>query len=433
MFSNILHYLEGTVVFLIILMVLVAAHEFGHFLFACLFGMGVEEFSIGMFGKKPLLTWLRRTYRTTVLPGEEPLKRSITAGLNFEGGSNAELPEPVLVDGPHGQELEETTVFTIRPIPIGGFVRIKGMMPEEDGSETRIPGGFYSKPAWERFLVLLAGPVFSVLAGVLIMIPVFVFVGEPRSSNAPVLGAMLKGSPAEKAGFKPGDRIVSINGRPIQTFYQVIESVRDSANERLRVDYLRDGKQGETTVIPELASVALPVKGPDLQPTGEMRKQALIGVLQREEVTKLSLGEATLEALNLPVKNVRMLFSLFHTPEAAEDSVAGPVGMLTATTDAVQTGIADVFWLAAAISIGLGIINLLPIYPLDGGQMIVALAEMLRGGRRLSLRVQTMVGTVGLCLVVLMFIGAFTVDISRFRQKAPTEVLPGVNQIQSQD
>src|SRR5947207_10630088 len=94
-------------VFLLMLCVLVAAHELGHYLFARLFGMGVEEFAIG-FGKRPLWVWMRKTYK---------------------------------VDDPKVQDLTETTDFTVRPWPLGGFVKIKGMLPEEDGSEVAVPGG----------------------------------------------------------------------------------------------------------------------------------------------------------------------------------------------------------------------------------------------------------------------------------------------------
>jgi regulator of sigma E protease len=422
MLVNAIHLAEGAVVFLLMLMVLVAAHELGHYLFARMFHMGVEEFSIGMFGKRPLVTWLRRTYRIRLKPSDDPYKRSAITGMGFEGGATEPPSDPVVIDGPSGRELEETTVFTIRPVPLGGFVRIKGMMPEEDGSEVLIPGGFYSRPAWQRFLTLLAGPVFSILAGVIVMIPVYACFGEMRASNVPILGAIYQGSPAEKAGLKEGDRIVSIDGRPIQTFYQIIVNVRDSAGVPLKFVYERSKKLGQTTVVPVLAGTPQLVKGPDLEPTGEIRSdQALMGVRESLRLEKLPLGKAVVTALDLPIANVQAILSMLHEPAVAKVAVTGPAGMLTATADAVQGGFVDVVATAAFISIALGIFNLFPIYPLDGGQMAVAIAEMLRGGRRLSLRVQTMVGTIGLGLVLLIFVGVCTIDIGRIAGKGPTE------------
>ena len=81
-------------------------------------------------------------------------------------------------ESPSGKILRETTRFTVRPWPLGGFVRIKGMLPEEDGSETTIAGGFYNKPPIQRLVVLFAGPLFSVLAGILILTPLYMTTGK---------------------------------------------------------------------------------------------------------------------------------------------------------------------------------------------------------------------------------------------------------------
>jgi regulator of sigma E protease len=416
MILSLFHFAEGVLVFLIILMILVAAHEYGHYIFARLFNMGVEEFSIGMFGKQPLVTWMKRKYRLPVRPGEDPYKHSVSTGSAMEGGG-LNIQEPVVLDGPNGMMLEETTVFTVRPWPIGGFVRIKGMMPEEDGSEVQIPGGFYSKPPWQRLAVLLAGPVFSILAGVIVMIPWFMVIGNVTSSNAPVIGSVIPGDPAAKAGLKEGDRILSIDGKPVDNFYQVIATVRDSAGKPLNFVYERDHKDLAATVVPFLQQDPTLVLGPDLEPTGEIRKQALMGVERKPIFQRVAFGEAVSLAVRIPIQNLRAIASIFHEPDAAKKTVSGPGGMLMLTTDAVQQGFFSVVGLAATISIALGIFNLLPVYPMDGGQMVVAIAELLRGGRRLSIRVQTVMGTVGLGLLALMAIGAITVDIGRWTEK----------------
>ncbi|HKU53309.1 MAG TPA: site-2 protease family protein, partial [Nitrospira sp.] len=182
-FTAIPHYLLTAVVFVVMLCVLVAAHEYGHYLLARLFGMGVEEFAIG-FGKKPIWTWMRKTYSVQRNPG--PAGPSVPLHLETSSyptdGSSALQPEPETSPTPSQVKLtvQETTDFTIRPWPLGGFVRIKGMVPEEDGSETKVPGGFYSKAPWKRFIVLLAGPVFSVLAGVIILFGLKLAMGEER-------------------------------------------------------------------------------------------------------------------------------------------------------------------------------------------------------------------------------------------------------------
>ena len=417
-------YIEGIPAFLILLMVLVAAHEYGHYIFARLFNMGVEEFAIGMFGKQPLVRWMRRTYRVRLKPGEAEVAQEMRAdqgGFSFEGGGEN---RPVVVrDTPGGQVLEEYTDFTIRPWPIGGFVRIKGMVPHDDGSETRIPGGFYSKPPWQRFIVLLAGPVFSVLAGVIAMIPMFMINGEMRSSNLPVLGPVMEKKAADLAGLKEGDVITAIDGQPITTFYQIMQKVQASPGIPLQFTYREGAVTKNTVVTPYMSPEPLEIDGPDLESTGEVARAGMMGVARKRGLVRLSLGEATVAALRVPVQDLVGLFSIAKHPSLTKDSVGGPITMIEVTSDAVQDGFSDVVMVAALISISVGIFNLLPIFPLDGGQMMVAVAEMLRGGRRLSMQLQGLVGTVGTALVIIMVVFVLSIDLTRpFSEKQPPPV-----------
>jgi regulator of sigma E protease len=413
-----IHYLEVAVVFLTILSVLVAIHEFGHYLFARAFKMGVEEFSIGMFGRKPLLVFLKRKYRIQLQPGENPRLDPRPEGFSLESGN--QRIEPVLVETESGPILEETTLFTVRPWPIGGFVRIKGMLASDDGSEVNVPGGFYNKPPWQRFIVLLAGPTFSVLAGVLLLIPIFFTGVTYRPDSAPILGTVTEGA-AAKAGLLTYDRILSINSHPIDNFYQIITNVQGSGGLPLKVEYERNGKKFHTTVVPVLSSEPKPVLGPDLEWTGELSRRALISVAPIEDKVHLSLLAATMSAVKLPIITVKGLIGIVKKPSTAKSEVGGPGTMISATSDAVNEGWQDVFSVAAMISISVGIFNLLPVHPLDGGQMVVALAEILRGGRRLSFRVQNVFGAMGLATVLLLVVCALSLDFGRFRSGSPPD------------
>jgi regulator of sigma E protease len=415
--DRILFYVEGIPAFLLLLIVLVAAHEFGHYVFARTFNMGVEEFAVGMFGRRPLLRWGRRTYRLKLRPGEDPHQAAKPAGFDLES-SDTERPV-VVIDGPTGPELEEYTDFTIRPWPIGGFVRIKGMAPQLDGGEIHVPGGFYSKPAWQRFIVLLAGPVFSVLAGVTAMIPVFMVQGDMRSSNDPVLGPIMQGKSADLAGLREGDRILSIDGQPVKTFYQIMQRVESSPNIPLKFVYSDAGQVKTTTVTPYLSPEPMPLVGPDLEETGEIAYFGMMGVARNRLPVHLGFGQAALTALRVPVQDVVGLLGIVKHPSLAKESVGGPVTMVTATSNAVQGGFGDVVMIAAIISISVGIFNLLPVVPLDGGQMVVALAEMVRGGRRLSIRLQELVTAVGAALVMILVVCVLGVDLTRVTAKEP--------------
>jgi len=417
------------VVFLLMISVLVAAHEYGHYLFARMFNMGVEEFAIG-FGKKPILTWLKKTYVVPIGAGENPdihgtasvpgNPSAIALASALEGSTPDRLIEKI--DTPQGPALRETTNFTIRPWPLGGFVRIKGMLPEEDGSETKIPGGFYSKAPWQRFLVLFAGPLFSVLAGIIILIPVLMFDGKDVFWKAPVLGNVSSGSPADLAGLREGDRIVAINGETIHRFYRAIELVRASEGKSLRFEITRNGEANRIiSVTPKMDTKATPLVQPNLEATGELAKTYKMGVSPVVRVEKLSFPAATVAAVGIPVDAVNGLLRLFRKPSEFSDTVGGPATMVTATARAVQIGIWKVLWLASVLSISVGIFNLLPTPPLDGGQMVMALAEMIRGGKRLSIRSQAIASGIGMTFVLALVMSAMFVDFKRFTTPAPKD------------
>ena len=401
------------IIFLVLIAILVAAHELGHYLFARLFGMGVEEFSIG-FGKKPLFIWGRRTYDIP-LPADDPtpLGHALieSGGSGLEGG-NA-MREVEICETPTGKVMRETTVFTVRPLPLGGFVRIKGMVPQDDGSETKIPGGIYSKPVWQRFLVLLAGPAFSILAGVILLLSVYLAEGI-RDADAPVIGSMAKSEPGYQAGLRPDDRVISIDRQPIEHFYDLIKIVRVSDGKPLQFAIERNGKPMSFVVTPKAGPDPSPVLGPDMMPTGETRIQAKIGVLPAAPRRALNFGEALSEAVQTPGRAVEGLSKVFRHPQTFSDQVGGPATMAVYTAQAVQSGFSQVVLMAGFLSISLGIMNLLPVFPLDGGQMTVAVAEMLRGGRRLSIRVQNAIGAAGLAFVALLYVSVVFIDIHRF-------------------
>jgi regulator of sigma E protease len=407
--SSLSHWAFVLVVFLVMMSLLVAAHELGHYLFAGYFGMGVEEFAIG-FGKKRLVTYARKQYQLPIGPGEDPTIEVVSEGYGLEGGT--QTVQRTQVDTPNGPVIQETTDFTFRPFPLGGFVRIKGMLPQEDGSETRIPGGFYSKPPWQRLVVLFAGPLFSVIFGVLLLVPVYTISGIDQPLNEPVLGGLAKGEPADRAGLKPNDRIVSIDGKRIETFYGLTQTIHASAGKSLTLQVDRNGQPLTLTVTPVSGQVS--VSDPDLQPTGERKQAGKIGVIPKSIKKPMAVGPAFREALTMPVKAVQSVARLFLKPQTFEDNVGGPA-TIVATTSAMSTrGVEYVIFLSAMLSISLGIFNLVPVPPLDGGQMVIAFAEMLRRGKRLSMRVQSAVAGVGFALVVGLMIAVIVVDIRRF-------------------
>lgn len=424
-FTQIPFYILVGFTWLTMLMVLVAAHELGHYVFARLFGMGAEEFSVGMFGRKPLAILGRRRYIIPLKPTDNPDNRGDVNPL--EGGAPLEPAE--LIDTPDGRYLKETTVFTIRPWPLGGFVRIKGMMPQEDGGEVNIPGGFFSKSPLKRWIVLAAGPAFSVLAGIILLIPYLMFYGKPEQSHEPVFGILTTDGAAYKAKMDVGDRVVSIDGAPVKTWFDMLVRVRDSGGKPLQLVVQREKQLLNFTVAGKLDDEPKEVLKEDLsfetyvdkdgKVKDVLRKQTRLGALPATYPKPVSFGEAVELSTLMPINGAINLVSLFVHPKDLEENVGGPGTMVKMTAKSLREGVWPVVEKAAQISISLGIFNLLPIPPLDGGQMWIAFVEMLRRGRRLSMRTQVKVLNVGFALVAMLILGVLTVDFRRFTGLGP--------------
>lgn len=300
------------------------------------------------------------------------------------------------------------TEYTFRAWPLGGFVRIKGMEPREDGSETSIEHGFYSKPPWQRFIVLAAGPIFSFLLGWLISFAMFASLGVATPTTT--IDTIAEGSAATRANLKPGDTITAINGQKVNTFLESTLAIRKHPHEKIDIEYIRDGKTNVVSVVTDADSKPTPVIDADGMPTGELKPQGKLGFIPKGDVQH-GLAISFFATNQRFVEIFQNLGKLVQKPKLLQESMGGPVRMARETTAAAKRGILNNIELAALLSISIGIFNLLPIPLLDGGQMLVALIEMLRSGRRISYKLQGALMGVGFSIVGLFMVFVFTKDI----------------------
>ena len=317
---------------------------------------------------------------------------------------------------------KDGTEFSLLLLPLGGFALISGMHAKPDGSEVNVERGFYSKGPWQRLLVLFAGPFFSVAFGMAVLIALFLFVGKPEPDLRPVVSEFGKGSAAQAAGLQIGDEIIAIDGEPVADFGRMTQLVHDNWKETpdgkreavpTRVTYRRDGVASEVTVVPNVTEEPEPLYDLKMEQTDKKAYQARLGVAFGQKLVAVPVSAAIAEAVDAPVVMVTSLASMVVKPSSAGEQVAGPTTMAKVTSAAVKSGPYYVIWFAAMLSISLGILNLLPIVPLDGGQMVVAFVEMFRGGRRLSIQMQQILANTGIGLLVLLFLAASAVDLGR--------------------
>ncbi len=310
------------------------------------------------------------------------------------------------------------TELALNAIPLGGFVKIHGAQPRDDGGEVDIEGGQYSKGPFARFVVFAAGPAFSLIAGVLILWAALLGQGKVAPATN-VASKVVQDTPAAAAGLQDGDIFLAIDGQKVGSGLDATRLVRfaydgegESAVARpVIVTVLRKGQDLDFTIVPRVDKEATDVfEGEKLV---AHRQVARLGVIFKPGFTPVDPGEAFVEALNTPAETV-MSFVKIRSVKEARENVGGIGTVAVVTTSAASLGFWYVVRLAGLLSISLGIMNLLPIVPLDGGHMLVAVVEMFRGGKRLSPAVQGLVSNVGMIIIFMLFVTVMSADLHNF-------------------
>jgi len=316
----------GILTALIVLSIMIIFHEFGHFIVARFFGVKVEEFGLGMpIGvKKP---WLAKKWGDTT--------------------------------------------YTFYPVLLGGFVRMKGQDDFDLSKKSDDPDSYMSKKPWQKIMILLAGPFFNILLAFFIYIAIAV-IGVDKL--APVVGSISKEMPAYKAGIKPNDKLIEINGKKIKTWDDIGDIITKS-NGAVKVVVQRDNSYKTFVITPKVAQTQNMFR--------EKIEKKMIGIGPKNEFVTIhykSLGDIlnyaykeTIWATGLIVRSLEKLV----TGVVPAKEMGGIISIVDITSKASQAGIATLLAFAALISVNLGVLNLLPIPALDGGHIMFNLYEII--------------------------------------------------------
>ena len=350
-----------TVLLLLLVVGCIAAHEFGHFIAARTGGIKVTEFFVG-FG--PRLWSVRR--------GE--------------------------------------TEYGVKGIPLGGYCRIIGMNNLEDVDPEDESRTYRAAPMWRRLLIDVAGSSMHFVIALAVLFAMFFWTGDQGyylqppavASDAPIasLTKLVSGpSPAEKAGFKVGDRVESVNGRHFQTWEDQSKFIQAFGGRPLDVVVDRHSRLIHLTTTPELidqndvvgrAQLVAPkvvLIGLSPAPTGTVHSSFGASV-SRAGGAFVSVGARTFVALGhlVTFSGLHSYFDMLSNQKAAaghpEQQLTTVVQLPSVFHQASRDGLATVLWLFAVINLSIGIINLLPFFPLDGGRVAVGLYEGMRSIRR---------------------------------------------------
>ena len=432
--------MTSLIAFLFVLGVLVFVHELGHFLVARFHGVRCLTFSLG-FGPKVLQT-----------------KRG-------------------------------DTVYCISAIPLGGYVKMAGAGEGPDDKPEGKDDEFLSKTRWQRFQILIAGPAMNIILAV-VLTTVVLYQGAPVPAyldQPPIVGTVSEGSAAATAGIQPGDRILRVAGREVDTWEEMEIAVAPRADREIDVELRRDTGVRTVQVTPDAQTAwslgdlgVLPDESPQVvsmsSTTSSAAQEAgilvfdVIEAVEGREVTMESLVAAINASPNSPLtlrirrdgvrrdivvtpqlvdgvgligvalnafevrlvepgpfeaftmsleQNYATLGQLFQTlwglltRETSPSQLAGPVGILQLSGQAVQVGWIVFFGFMSMLSLNLGILNLLPIPILDGGHIFIMAMEGI-SRRDFSVRLKERIAVAGAVLLLTLIVTVTYNDLTRF-------------------
>jgi regulator of sigma E protease len=302
------------------------------------------------------------------------------------------------------------TEWRVGWLPLGGYVRFKGDMgvsSREDPEWLKLPSEernqtFQSKALWQRSLIVLAGPVTNFLLAIVMLIGLFSFVGEPRTTTK--ISAVEKNSAAASAGLRVDDRIISVDGTLISDLDDLLLYVQPRANKQTIIQVDRGSDRLAFTMTPRLGVIT--------DVTGVKHKVGQIGVrIQPGEFVKLPFSEMPTAATNYVVQSVKRMavgLSQIVVGHRSVKELGGPVKIATTSNAVAKLGLVTFLFFVVAISINLGFINLLPIPMLDGGHLAFYAIEAVRR-KPVSAAAQEWAYRSGL-FVVLLFMVVVTVN-----------------------
>ena len=356
--------------FLFVLSIVVVIHELGHFQVARWCGVDVSEFAVG-FGRE-------------------------IAGWHDSKG----------------------TRWRLNWIPLGGYVKFMddangASMPDAGAiasmSDEARAGSFHGKPLWKRAAVIVAGPMANFLLAICLLSGIFMFYGEAITPAR--IDEVVEGGAAEKAGLKAGDLIVAIDGVKIESFTDLQRIVSGSAEQKLELEYDRAGKLSTVQLTPELK------EAPD--GFGGTIRVGMLGIKRNGLATSWSYKKyGPLEAIGHSVSvgyhfigdNLSYMRKVAVGRESA-NQLGGPVRIADASGKICSAGLVPCLHFTAMISVGIGLFNLFPIPPLDGGHLMFYLAEAVRR-RPLSEAAQGIGFRIGLAFILMLAVLANWNDLT---------------------
>lgn len=418
--------MKSILIFILVFGILVIVHEFGHYIIAKKSGVLVREFSVG-FGPKLFSNHGdETTYTLRLLPlggyvrlagyeEESDLATGMQVSLDINDQGEVEqinTSSDYTVGADIALEITDFDVIdemfvagltpasdTVQTYPVSRTAEIV----ESDGTAVQVAPRdrqVQAAPVWKRLLINAAGPVNNVLLAIVAFI-VVAFMQGGVIVDEPAIGDIEANSPAEQAGLKPGDQVVSIDGEAVSAWTDIQAVIQQHPGQALTLTVERSGEAHELTVTPTTET------------TADGQTYGLIGVtapLDTNLAAKIAYGfSATWQMFTA------LLAAIWHMLSGgfSLDSLGGPVAIYAMTSQAASSGVTAIINWMASLSMNLAVINLIPIPALDGGKILFNVIEAIRG-KPVSEKVESVVTLVAVLLLFGLIIAVTWNDIQRF-------------------
>jgi regulator of sigma E protease len=344
-----LYYLQSAAAVVLTFGMVIFLHEFGHFILCRVLGVRVERFAFGM----------------------GPELFGLTKG---------------------------DTRYSVCAFPLGGFVKPAG---EDSPAGTGKPDEYFGQSWNRRLMIVAAGPAMNYLLAFVLFTGVVWLKGLPEPGTEAVIGNMMTGFPAERAGIKLGDAITEVDGRPVADWTQLATTIHKFPGREITLTYRRGGESFRAKVTPR---------------KDEASGNGVIGIMPKPVYRQVGFAAAALEGGKqcwaLTAFTVKTITAKIYRRERPD--LAGPVGIVQMVSRAAHSGWEDLVFLIGLISVAIGFFNILPVPLLDGGHAAMYIWEGI-SGRKLTEDVVAKANGAGIVFLVTLLLFATYSDISRMR------------------
>lgn len=280
------------------------------------------------------------------------------------------------------------TDYSLRAFPIGGYCKMEG--EDEDSEDAR---AFNRKPALAKAFVIVAGSFMNILTTLIILSMVLSYAGTLTTT----LDEIVAGHPASIAGVQSGDEIIAVNGENYRSWAGIVGAISESEGDSIELTVLRDGSELDIT-----SQVILNEEG-----------RRVIGIVPKVSHSVLLGIKSAFITTGVMLGAMGEFFVQLFTGQASASNVVGPIGIVSIIGEQAKTGLINVIYLMAMISLNLGVVNLLPLPALDGGRLLFVVIRTFSGGR-ISDETEARIHTFGMILLLGLMLFLIFKDTLQF-------------------